>query len=223
MTTSNLHTGSLYQTHGYALLIGLLLALLSSPTQARIEALYEKKLGLTRDDLIVDVNGYKVPTRDAFQGWMLINGAEKQVTEAGRYFTEKGVERKLPLYLVLLQGTDWQLSEKSLFVLPDRKHWDNMIRTVRLIETEVIPVIGELVPVSGERSEEYNAIAGGAPSSKHLIFCAIDLVPEGDITRKELHRKLIEIHNRIGQKHDMGLGLYSGVRFHIDTCGFRRW
>ncbi len=197
--------------------------LASNISYGRIPALYESRLNLTRNDLIVEVNGYSVPTRDAFQGWMLVNRATERVIEIRDYFSARGVQGQLPLYLVLLQGTDWRLNQKSVFVLPSRKHWDNMVRTLRLVETEVIPVIGDLVPVSGERSEEYNAISGGARKSKHLNFCALDLVPEKAITRKELHRRLRMIHQNSGRRHNMGLGLYSGLRFHIDTCGYRQW
>jgi hypothetical protein len=197
--------------------------LLSTPGYARILELYETKLGLTEDDLIVQVNGYKVPTRDAFEGWLLVNQAHHKVRKIGQYFIDNGVQGKLPLYLVLLQGTDWQLNEKSVFVLPSRDHIDNMVRTVKYVEQHIVPVIGDLVPVSGERSEEYNATSGGASRSKHLNFCAMDMVPEQSWDRAELHQKLIEIHNRSGQANNVGLGLYSGLRFHIDTCGFRRW
>lgn len=205
--------------------LSLLLAalMLSGLSDARIEALYEAQLGLTEKDMIVEVNGYKVPTRDAFEGWMLVNQARPKLEKIGQQFTDSGVQGKLPLYLVLLQGTDWHLNEKSLFVLPNRDHIDNMVRTVKYVEQYIVPVIGDLVPVSGERSEEYNAISGGAKSSKHLVFCAMDMVPEKSWDRAELHKKLVEIHNQTGKANNVGLGLYSGLRFHIDTCGFRRW
>ena len=192
-------------------------------SHAKIPALYENKLNLSLEDLVVEVNGYQVPTKDAFWGWMLVNQATDQVSEIRDYFLAHGVKGELPLYLVSLQGTDWRLNRKSVFVLPERKNWENMIRTVRLIEENVIPIIGDLVPVSGERSEEYNKISGGAKKSKHLNFCALDLVPEKPMARKELHQKLLEIHRRIGPANNMGLGLYSGLRFHIDTCGYRQW
>jgi len=202
------------------LFVGLLL---STHAFAKKPALHESQLDLSLEDLVIEVNGYKVPTIDAFRGWMLVNDATDRVFEIRDYFIKKGVRGEVPLYLVLLQGTDWKLNKKSVFVLPDRKHWDNMVRTLQLIESEVIPVLGDLVPVSGERSEEYNAISGGANKSMHLNFCALDLVPEKTMDRKELHKQLQEIHHKIGKKYDMGLGLYSGLRFHIDTCGYRQW
>ena len=62
--------------------------LLSTTSHARITELYETKLGLTEDDLIVEVNGYKVPTRDAFEGWLLINQAHDKVRKIGQYFID---------------------------------------------------------------------------------------------------------------------------------------
>ena len=49
-----------------------------------------------------------------------------------------------------------------------------------------------------------------------------DDVPK-DVSREELHKMLWQVYNKAGKENNMGLGLYSGVRFHIDTCGFRNW
>lgn len=98
-----------------------------------------------------------------------------------------------------------------------------MIKTLTFIQTFIEPEIGVVIPVSGERTSNYNQQAGGAPRSKHLEFCALDLVPSEDISREELHVKLKQIHAKNGKEHNVGLGLYDGVRFHIDTCGFRQW
>lgn len=98
-----------------------------------------------------------------------------------------------------------------------------MIRTVKFIQNHIEPVGGPLVPVSGDRDQYYNQTAGGAPRSQHLSFCALDLVPIKDLSREELHRKLWQIYKTVGRENNMGMGLYSGLRFHIDTCGYRNW
>ncbi len=205
----------------YVLLSALLLSGSSAVTRA--SATEPSGFNVVPEELIVEVNGYPVPTRDAFRRWLLINGATGRVLRIHRYFLAAGIRGDLPLYLVLLQGSDWQPNGNALFSLPGRQHWDNMVRTLRLIETEVIPVVGNLIPVSGGRSAAYNATAGGAPGSKHLIFCALDLVPIRPIVREDLHHKLQRLHRRLGREHSMGLGLYAGLRFHIDTCGYRHW
>ena len=118
--------------------------------------------------------------------------------------------------MVLLQGTDWKLNKKSVFVLPPANTrtirrelytWSNQ-KSSRFRVTSYL---------FGERSEEYNAISDEANKSKHLSFCALDLIPEKTMDRKEFHKKLQETHLKNGKKHNMGLGLYSGLRVHIDT------
>lgn len=187
------------------------------------DVLREGQLPLTHDALLYEVNGYQVPTLDAFMGWVILNHAQKDLQTLAQYFKDKGVTGKMPLYLVLLQGTDWHHKGTSIFHYPPKKNWDTMVRTLTFIEKELIPVTGELIPVSGERTAEYNRKAGGAGRSKHLQFCALDLTPARKISRKDLHKLLLKVHNSVGKKYNVGLGLYSGVRFHIDTCGFRRW
>ncbi len=207
----------------------ILLAILFSITHAAYadpyESLYKDDINLTYDDLVMDVRGYKVPTRAAFRGWVIMNNAQEKVDKIGRQLLEAGVkvEETMPLHLVLLQGTDWVLNGTSVFTMPREKHVQSMINTILFIQKFVEPEIGVVIPVSGERTTYYNQTAGGAARSKHMDFCALDLVPAEDISRAELHKKLKEIYRKVGKEHKMGLGLYSGVRFHIDTCGYRNW
>jgi len=185
--------------------------------------LRQRSLPLNHEALLYSVNGYEVPTLDAFIGWVILNHAQGDLKLIQQYFKDKGVRGFMPLYLVLLQGTDWHHKGTSIFFYPPKKYWDNMVNTLLFIEKEVIPVVGELIPVSGERSKYYNQTSGGASRSKHLTFCALDLTPATKMTRKELHQRLSSVFSKVGKKYNMGLGLYSGLRFHIDTCGYRRW
>ncbi|PMG81340.1 hypothetical protein BCU83_09185 [Vibrio breoganii] len=189
--------------------------------------LYEAENELEYSDLVIEVKGYKVPTRAAFRGWMLMNRAEDKLTVVRDQFIAAGITevpmKTMPLHLVLLQGTNWAMNGTSVFTVPDEKLIPNMVRTVKFIQDHVEPVTGPLVPVSGDRTQYYNQTSGGATKSQHLNFCALDLVPINDITREELHKMLWGIYNKAGKENNMGMGLYSGVRFHIDTCGFRNW
>ncbi|CAM4186176.1 MULTISPECIES: D-Ala-D-Ala carboxypeptidase family metallohydrolase [Vibrio] len=189
--------------------------------------LYESENELEYNDLVISVKGYKVPTRAAFRGWMLMNRAEDRVKEIAQQLKDAGITevplKTMPMHLILLQGTNWAMNGTAVFNIPDRKLVPNMVRTVKFIQQHVEPVLGPLVPVSGDRTQYYNQTSGGATKSKHLSFCALDLVPINDISREELHKKLWGIYKSEGKKNDMGMGLYSGVRFHIDTCGYRNW
>ncbi|WP_222939552.1 D-Ala-D-Ala carboxypeptidase family metallohydrolase [Photobacterium sp. BZF1] len=207
------------------IMLSLLLGF-SSASQAEavdLSKLYEVHTDFDYSDLVVEVQGFKVPTLAAFRGWVLMNRKEKEIQEGYKYFLDNGVKEGIPLHLILLQGTDWRLSNTTVFNLPDKKNWDNMVRTLLFVQEHVMPKTGLLIPVSGDRSKEYNQHAGGAPRSSHLDFCALDMVPVRNISRTELHKILMSVYNKVGRKNNMGLGLYSGVRFHIDTCGFRSW
>jgi hypothetical protein len=190
-----------------------------------LSKLYTSSTEFKYENMLVDVKGYKVPTIDAFKGWVILNRAGPKVQAIANYFKERGVanQNTMPLHLVLLQGTDWALNDTSLFTLPNSKHLDNMVNTLVFIQTYVEPEVGIVIPVSGERAKIYNDSAGGAPRSKHLDFCALDLIPKEDWSRKELHKKIKAIWYKFGKEHNVGLGLYAGVRFHIDTCGYRTW
>ncbi|PSU35628.1 D-Ala-D-Ala carboxypeptidase family metallohydrolase [Photobacterium lutimaris] len=201
---------------------------LTFPHASKAEAielskLYEVHTDFDYSDLVIEIQGFKVPTLAAFRGWVLMNGMQKKIQKGHEYFLDKGVKEGIPLHLVLLQGTDWRLSNTTIFNLPDEKVWKNMARTLIFIQEHVMPKTGLLIPVSGDRSQEYNQHAGGAPRSSHLDFCALDLVPTRNISRAELHKILKSVYTSVGKENKMGLGLYSGVRFHIDTCGYRQW
>ncbi|NRA41478.1 MAG: hypothetical protein HRU21_04120 [Pseudomonadales bacterium] len=207
----------------YVVSIWCLLLSACSTAHDDIDKLFQQHSQLHFNDLVVQVQGYPVPTLDAFMGWVIFNQAEAEYEAIIKQFELSGITHEMPLYLVLLQGTNWRLNGKSAFTIPDKADWPNMINTLLFIESYLLPELGLLVPVSGDRTEEYNMISGGAKSSKHLSFCALDLVPVKTYARKDLHQRLRKIHREVGKQFNIGLGLYSGLRFHIDSCGFRSW
>jgi hypothetical protein len=77
--------------------------------------------------------------------------------------------------------------------------------------------------VSGFRNPALNTCAGGAVSSAHLDYFALDLVPLNGIDRRALIERICPVHARHGPAADVGLGFYTYTRFHVDTRGFRRW
>ncbi len=101
--------------------------------------------------------------------------------------------------------------------------WTHLARTLEFVRDHVQPVIGPVEAVSGYRDEALNKCAHGAPQSAHRHFYAIDLVPLGPIDRAALMRSLCKIDDLRGQQYEIGLGFYSGVRFHVDSQRYRLW
>ncbi|HEY0086139.1 MAG TPA: D-Ala-D-Ala carboxypeptidase family metallohydrolase, partial [Allosphingosinicella sp.] len=92
------------------------------------------------------------------------------------------------------------------------------------VKTYVEPAIGDVEAVSGFRNEELNQCSGGAKASAHRHFYALDLVPvSGDISRSAMIHSICGVHAQRGSDFDIGLGFYTGNRFHVDSKGFRKW
>jgi hypothetical protein len=154
----------------------------------------------------------------------LARGEHRQTFRAFVDFLRReGVDDVVPPEQLLRQGTSWREAKTPAFAFPPRHLWPGIVPTLRFLRDEVIPLVGPVEVVSGFRTRAYNRRAGGARRSKHLVFCAVDVVPLQPISRRTLHRRLLELWRRRGRAHGFGLGLYSGRRFHVDTCGYRRW
>ena len=139
------------------------------------------------------------------------------------YLKNQGVIDVVPTDQLLRQGTDWHDVKLPPFAMPPRKDWRNIIKTLKVIKADIIPLIGPVEVLSAFRTHRYNSSAGGSKGSKHLIFSGVDLLPKKQISRAELHNKLKRYWRKSGRPHAIGLGLYSGLRFHIDTARYRTW
>lgn len=84
-------------------------------------------------------------------------------------------------------------------------------------------MIGAVEAVSGYRGEQLNQCSGGAKASAHRHFFALDLMPVADLGRDGLVSSICRFHDLRGADYDVGLGFYTGMRFHVDSKGFRRW
>ena len=62
---------------------------------------------------------------------------------------------------VLRQGTDWKAVEHPPFAMPPREQWAAIVPTLQFIRDELQPTIGPIQVVSGYRTSEFNAVAGG--------------------------------------------------------------
>jgi hypothetical protein len=172
----------------------------------------------------VEVRGYRVANEESFKQYLRQGSHRARFAEFTTFLREADVDLKLlPPQGLLRQGSDWMRINEPPFAMPPRRDWNNIVATLQLIRDEVVPSIGPVVIVSAYRTARYNRKLGGSAQSHHRDFCGVDLVPRSNISRRELINELRAMHARIGPESRAGLGIYSGVRFHIDTCGYRRW
>ena len=56
------------------------------------------------------------------------------------------------------------------------------------------------------------------------MFFALDLKPVSEeVSRAGMISRVCAAHGRAGRAYNTGLGFYSGMRFHVDSHGFRKW
>jgi uncharacterized protein YcbK (DUF882 family) len=109
------------------------------------------------------------------------------------------------------------------FAVPPKEQWPHIIPTLKVIRDEVQPLVGPVEALSVFRGVAINRCIKGASQSMHLRFHAIDMRPVRAVTRAQLIQKLCKLHAEKGKALNIGLGIYRGTRFHIDTAGYRRW
>ncbi|MBB3060555.1 D-Ala-D-Ala carboxypeptidase family metallohydrolase [Microbulbifer rhizosphaerae] len=172
---------------------------------------------------VYDIQGYPAASEKLFEEFLGRGDNRLRFALLEKFLQLHRVDKVVPPYELLRQGSDWLLVGEPPFAIPPMEQWGTMVDTLRVIQREIIPRIGPVVVLSGWRTPHYNGKAGGANASKHLHFCGVDLVPQHRFTRKQLLPVLRDIHKKSGKQWNMGLGIYSGIRFHVDTCGYRRW
>ena len=164
-------------------------------------------------------------SHSAFQEWLAVDGA--RVAAFARFeamLTQEHVAEVVPndgLWLVDRLSPE---CVSAPFVVPPESEWSNIAPTLRFIRDHVVPAIGPVRVVSAYRDDAFNTCIGGARRSAHRSYQALDLVPVApDFSRADLIERLCEVHAREGAAARIGLGIYSGVRFHIDARGYRGW
>lgn len=151
-------------------------------------------------------------------------GARAQVLSFKAFLEAGDVEDVVPTWQLVRTASAWRDCSGPRFEVAPVSEWANISATLEFIKEEVEPVIGDVQPVSGFRNEDLNRCSGGAKASAHRHFYALDLVPvDEDVSRAALIRDVCRIHQSSGRDFGIGLGFYSGMRFHLDSKGYRRW
>ncbi len=158
-----------------------------------------------------------------FQQFLNDNHAHAEYEEFVYFLQSHGVHQIVPAWQLLQQGSDFRKHDMARYALPERTNWNEMVDTLVFLKHDLIPLIGPVRVLSGFRTPEYNRVAGGARRSRHMSFSALDLRPVAEMNRTKLHRILQNRWHTLGEDYDLGLGLYSSLRFHVDTGGHRQW
>jgi uncharacterized protein YcbK (DUF882 family) len=117
----------------------------------------------------------------------------------------------------------WRECNGPQFEVAPFTAWQHIASTLKFVQNHVRPVIGEVQALSGYRNGDLNQCSGGAKESAHRHFYALDLSPVRDIGRDGMIRSICAIHGFRGEQYGIGLGFYTGLRFHVDSKGFRKW
>jgi len=158
-----------------------------------------------------------------FRAFLVLNDYFDELQDFFDFLKVHGVADVVPVEGMWRQGSAWRSHEYSAYAMPPRDHWIQIVKTLQVLQQEIIPAIGPVIVQSGFRTRHYNLVAGGASRSQHLQFAALDLKPQRDLPQRVLHRRLRHVWKSQGREWNLGLGLYSGTRFHIDTGGYRSW
>ncbi len=179
-------------------------------------ALLDVAVGVVADDDLDQGEG-------GFRRWLQRDPSRSQAV--GRYealLATSGVSGVLPTWQLLRTGSDWR-GCGAPFEVPPLEVQANIVPTLALVRSRIVPAVGTLEAKSAYRGPWLNVCAGGAERSAHREFSAVDLVPQSPMTRGELKARLCPLYAASGEADRMGLGFYAGVRFHIDTQRHRSW
>jgi hypothetical protein len=164
-------------------------------------------------------------TKADYLAWLARDpGARAEVLSFKSYLEAAGVEDVVPTWQLVRTASKWRDCSGPRFEVAPMAEWTNIAGTLKFVKNHVEPVIGDVEAVSGFRNAELNQCSGGAKASAHRHFYALDLVPANDgLDRSAMIRSVCKVHDLRGDDYGIGLGFYTGNRFHVDSKGFRRW
>lgn len=140
------------------------------------------------------------------------------------YLAAQGLSTVIPMWQLVRTSSSWRECGAQPFEVPPPDKWGRIVETLKFLRDDVIPSVGKVETLSAYRNGELNACSNGAPKSAHREFFALDVTPvNGTLDRVTMIRSVCKAHARNGQTYDVGLGFYTGRRFHVDSSGFRRW
>ncbi|NUT01591.1 MAG: hypothetical protein HOP96_11510 [Sphingomonas sp.] len=164
-------------------------------------------------------------TAEDFEAWIHRSPANfKEVAAFRDFLAAQGLDSVVPLWQLTRTSSSWRQCGAQPFEIPSADKWERIVKTLKFVRDDVIPRVGKVEPLSAYRNEGLNACSNGAPQSAHRQFFAIDLTPVNKtVERSDMIRSVCAAHARDGMTYNVGLGFYTGRRFHVDSSGFRKW
>ena len=164
-------------------------------------------------------------TAEDFEAWARRSPANlERLGEFRGFLAAQGLESVVPIWQLVRTSSSWSECGAEPFEVPPAERWQHIVKTLKFVRDDVIPSVGQVETLSAYRNGELNACSNGAPKSAHREFFALDLTPlNKSLDRMAMIRSVCEAHARDGQTYNVGLGFYTGRRFHVDSSGFRRW
>jgi hypothetical protein len=160
-----------------------------------------------------------------YYAWLARNPAHRMEVQAFRdHLAAEGLEDVVPVWQLIRTSSSWRACNADRFEVAPRDKWEHITTTLRFVRDEVVPVLGEVEALSAYRNEALNRCSAGAPQSAHRLFFALDLTPVNpQVNRAAMIRDICAAHASDGRAYNTGLGFYNGMRFHVDSNGYRRW
>jgi hypothetical protein len=170
-----------------------------------------------------------------FQAWLTANPDQVPQFDALKaYLTREGVADVLPLWQLIQAETPEAAAKCEIpgYAMPPQDMWPTMVPTLRLVQQEIVPLLGPVKVLSSFRTPEANKCSEGAPESPHKRYSALDLAMVDPIPKEEMFAKLCKHWYKLSPSWGYGLGAYyvrgyptynQEGRFHVDTLGRRTW
>ena len=160
-----------------------------------------------------------------YHAWLARSPENRAAVRSFRsYLADQGVADVIPVWQLIRTSSSWRQCAAQRFEVAPSDKWDNIVTTLKFVRDEVTPAVGEVEALSVYRNETLNRCSNGAPASAHRLFFALDLKPvSDDVSRAGMIGRVCAAHGRSGRSYNTGLGFYSGLRFHVDSHGFRKW
>lgn len=164
-------------------------------------------------------------TKADYYAWLArspINAGK--VRDFRSHLAARGLEDVVPVWQLIRTSSSWRECGADRFEVAPADKWDNIVETLAFVRDEVVPKVGKVEALSVYRNESLNRCSHGAPASAHRLFFALDLTPLAEnVSRAGMIRGICAAHAQHGRQYDTGLGFYTGMRFHVDSSGFRKW